>query len=565
MPLANEREELLATVEPSTIDHAMVEMRAAVGSHHVLVESDALARHSCDTIPWQRTCSAVVYPSSRDEVCAIVKIAAQHRLPVWTFSKGKNWGYGATMAAQNGAVILILERMNRILEINEDLAYAVIEPGVTYKQLADQLKSRAIKLWADCTDSTPEGSVLGNALDRGLGHTPHGDHFGNLCGLEVVLANGEVIQTGAAPPDSPTWHTFKWGTGPYLEGMFSQSNFGIVTRAGIWLMQEPEAFQAFFCEVEHEENLPAVLDSLRRLALAGALRGTAHLINDVLCLSMLMQFPHELRQGELCLSDDARRDLRSRHGITPWTLTSGLYGTVAQVQANRALIRRKLKPYGKLTFIDRRELARLEWLIRLAKRTQHLPYVSGVGRLLKNCLIGPAPMEVFELVRHVVPILQGIPSEFIVRFAYFKSRQGRPLSDVNPARDGCGLIWFAPVAPLTGTHVNRVLDLCRPVFREHGFDFSVSLIVVNPRSAVALMEIFYDKADPTETARARLLYEELCALTVRAGYQQYRTNVAYMHRLLDPVPQYQRLLDSMKRAVDPCATLAPGRYGIGSM
>jgi|HubBroStandDraft_6_1064221.scaffolds.fasta_scaffold49461_2 4-cresol dehydrogenase (hydroxylating) len=564
MPLANEREELIANIKPSSFDQAMVEMRAAVGSDHVLVDNEALARYSRDTIPWQRTCSVVVYPSSRDEICAIVKIAAQHRLPVWTFSKGKNWGYGATMAAQNGAVILILERMNRILEVNEDLAYAVIEPGVTYKQLADHLKSRAIKLWADCTDSTPEGSVIGNALDRGLGHTAYGDHFGNLCGLEVVLANGEVIQTGAAPPDSPAWHTFKWGTGPYLEGLFSQSNFGIVTRAGIWLMPEPEAFEAFFCEIEHEEHLPAVVDSLRRLALAGAVRGTAHLINDVLCLSMLMQYPHELREGQPCLSDDARRELRSRQGITPWSLTSGLYGTVAQVQANRALIRRELKPYGTLTFIDRRELARLEQLIGLVKRTQQLPFASGLGRLLKNGLIGRAPLEVFELVRHMVPILQGVPTEFIVRFAYFKSRQDRPQSDVNPARDGCGLIWFTSVVPLTGSHVNRVLDLCRPLFREHGFDFSVSLIAVNPRSAKLLMQIFYDKADSTETARAGGLYEDLCESTVRAGYQQYRANVASMHRLLEPVPEYQRLLDSLKRAVDPCGTLAPGRYGIGS-
>jgi 4-cresol dehydrogenase (hydroxylating) len=438
----------------------------------------------------------------------------------------------------------------------------VIEPGVTYKQLADHLKSRAIKLWADCTDSTPEGSVLGNALDRGLGHTPYGDHFGNLCGLEVVLANGEVIQTGAAPPDSPAWHTFKWGTGPYLEGLFSQSNFGIVTRAGIWLMPEPEAFQVFVCEVKHEESVPAVLDSMRRLAFAGALRGTAHLINDVLCLSMLMQFPYESHQGQPCLSDDARRDLRRRHGICPWTLTSGLYGTVAQVTANRALIRRELKPYGEISFACRRELASLEWRIRLINRTQHIPFA---GRLLKNCLIGREPMEVLELVRHAASILQGVPSEFVVRFAYFKHRQSRPSSDVNPARDGCGLIWFAPVAPLTGSHVSHVLDLCRPVFREHGFDFSVSVIVVNPRSAVLLMEIFYDKADPTETARARALYDDLFGLTVRAGYQQYRTNVANMHRLLEPVPQYQHLLDSMKRAVDPYGTLAPGRYGVGSV
>ena len=199
MPLANEREELIANAKPSTFDQAMVEMRAAVGSDNVLLESEALARYSCDTIPWQRTCSAVVYPSSRDEVCAIVKIAAQHQLPLWTFSKGKNWGYGASMAAQNGAVILPLERMNRILEVNKDLAYAVIEPGVTYKQLADHLKSRAIKLWADCTDSTPEGSVLGNALDHGLGHTPYGAGPHALWGpfREPLRSGGGACQRGS--------------------------------------------------------------------------------------------------------------------------------------------------------------------------------------------------------------------------------------------------------------------------------------------------------------------------------------------------------------------------------
>ncbi len=551
-------------VRPVAFDQAVAEMAAAIGPDHVLPGREATGRHSRDTIPWQWTCSAVVYPGSRDEVCAIVRIATKHGLPVWTFSKGRNWGYGATMAAEDGAIIVILERMNRILEVNEELAYAVIEPGVTYKQLSDHLKSRAIKLWADCTDSTPEGSVLGNALDRGLGHTPYGDHFGNLCGLEVVLANGDVIQTGGAPPEAPAWHTFKWGTGPYLEGLFSQSNFGVVTRAGIWLMPEPETFQAFFCEIEREENLPAVVDCLRRLAMAGALRGTAHLINDILFSAMVMPYPHELREGQPCLSEDARRGLRIRLGITPWTLSSGLYGTAAQVRANRALIRKELRPYGKLIFVTRRDLAMLEWLSRLVKRMGHTRYLSGLAGLLKNWLIGRAPMEVFELIPSAVSILQGVPSEFIVRFAYFKSRQGRPRSDIDPARDGCGLIWFAPIFPLTGSHVNRLLDLCRPAFRDHGIDFSASVIVLNPRSAVALMEIFYDKADSAETGRARALYEQLCELTVRAGYQQYRTNVAYMNRILEAVPQYRHLLDSMKRALDPSSTLAPGRYGLGS-
>jgi len=111
--------------------------------------------------------------------------------------------------------------------------------------------------------------------------------------------------------------------------------------------------------------------------------------------------------------------------------------------------------------------------------------------------------------------------------------------------------------------VNRLFDLCRPAFREHGIDFSVSLIVVNARSAVALMEIFYDKADDAETARAKALFENLCELTMSAGYQLYRTNVGCMRHVLEAVPQYQHLVDAMKKAVGPSGILAPGRYGIG--
>src|ERR1019366_4976386 len=233
---------------------AIDRIKAAVGEANVRDSPTEVEGHSRDTSCWRKVCAAVVYPATAQEVARVLRIASECKMPVWPFSKGKNWGYGAAQGLHEGALILMLDRMNRIVEVNEDLAYAVIEPGVTQKQLNDYLKERKSKLWADCTDSTTAGSVIGNALERGVGYTPYWDHFAHLCGLEAVVASGEIIRPGGGAENSSTWHTYKWGTGPYVEGLFSQSNFGVVTQAGVWLMPEPEAFGCFICEVDDERN-----------------------------------------------------------------------------------------------------------------------------------------------------------------------------------------------------------------------------------------------------------------------------------------------------------------------
>jgi 4-cresol dehydrogenase (hydroxylating) len=542
---------------------ALARLRHIVGADHVRTDSDVLARYSRDTIPGQRTCAAVVWPGSSQEVAEVVRVAARFRLPVWPFSKGRNWGYGGTMAAHDGAIILMLERLNRILEVNEELAYAVIEPGVTQRQLNNHLKEHGVKLWADCTDSTPEGSVLGNALERGLGYTPYGDHFGHLCGLEVVLPNGETIRTGGAPAHAPTWHTYKWGTGPYVEGLFSQSNLGVVIKAGIWLMPEPESFNGYFLDVHCDRDLPELIDAVRQLALQNVVHSNVHLVNDFLFLTLLTQYPRDRLGGQSYLSDEARAALRRKFGIAPWTLVGGLYGPRAQVRANRSLLERALARYGRLTFLDDRRLDRLRRLTHWCRRTQSIPGIGWLSRRIKNWLLSPAPLEVMEAVPHVYDILKGIPGEFIVSCAYAKCRRGRPRTDIHPARDGCGLMWFAPVVPLTGTHANRVLQLCQPLFARHGFDFSASFIMVNPRSAVALLEILYDKNNLAEERHAQNLYEELTEAMLRLGYPQYRTSVAYMDRILDGNTGCQELADTIKAALDPDHILAPGRYGVG--
>jgi 4-cresol dehydrogenase (hydroxylating) len=537
---------------------AINQIKATVGEAHVLDNPKEVENHSRDTSCWQKLCAAVVYPGSVEEIAQVLRIATEFKLPVWAYSKGKNWGYGATQGLHAGALILILERMNRIIEVNEELAYAVIEPGVTQKQLNDYLKNHQIKLWTDCTDSTTQGSVVGNALERGVGYTPYWDHFEHLCGLEVILADGQIVRTGAGPENSLTWHTYKWGSGPYIEGLFSQSNFGIVTKAGIWLMPEPEAFGCFICELEDEHNLPNAVDSIRRLALHRVLQSNVHMVNDIMFMAQMMQYPSEMLDGGTYLSDRARKKLRTRLKIASWTISGGIYGTREQVRVSKRRIKKELSRWGKLTFLNDRSFKLTQWLVALWKKHSHSVFLSALLRTITG-----ASLEKLQVIPHIYPILKGVPGDYIVGFAYFKGNQPRPTTNINPARDGAGLIWLAVIVPLTGKHTSELECLCAPIFHKHGLDWSCTFITVNPRSALGLLEIFYNKENPGECTRAAALYEELAAETLRNGYQQYRTSIAYGEHIMAAAPELQRMLDSMKAAVDPHNIIAPGRYGLG--
>ena len=143
-------------------------------------------------------------------------------------------------------MVVDLSRMNRILECNAELGYVVVEPGVSQQQLYDHVRQAAPGYWVDCTGAGPDASIVGNAVERGFGHTPYGDHVRTSCGMEVVLANGEVLRTGFGHyAGARTAQVYPYGVGPVLDGLFTQSNFGIVTRLGVWLYPKPEAFRFF--------------------------------------------------------------------------------------------------------------------------------------------------------------------------------------------------------------------------------------------------------------------------------------------------------------------------------
>ena len=531
-------------------------MRAVVGDAHVSTEAADLDRAGKATIPDPKRPAAIVLPASASEVAAILRICAQHRLPVWPVSTGRNWGYGSATAVQEGSVLLRLARMDRILEVSDRLAYAVIEPGVTYRQLRSHLDANHPGLWCDTTDGPPEGSVIGNALDRGLGVTHYGDHFATLCGMEVVLPTGEIVRTGGGPEGCKTWRTHKWGVGPYVEGLFSQSNLGVVTQAGVWLMPKPEAFASFTFDLAREEDLPRLVDIVRDLALRNILTSAVHLVNDICALSVLAQYPAHLVTKHSRLPNEVLAQMRAQYLVPSWSFGGGIQGTAEQVRVVKKELRKRIAPLGRLLFVDD-SMARLAGRVNAAARSGVFakPLEWAVRRYAGKSL------EMLAAGPHIHAVLKGIPSDFFVRHAYFKSPAPKP-DRADPDRDDIGLIWFAPIAPMTGENVSEVLAICRPLFERFEFDFYAALLVQNARSMIVLTSIFFCKDDPRQTENARSLYEALNDTTSRAGYQTYRMGVGSMARLARTAPEFVAFTRALKRAADPDGILAPGKYGM---
>src|ERR1044071_8003375 len=205
-------------VSTADFNRAIAAWKQTVGADWVFTAPEDVALYRDAYSPYwgepeERVASGAVAPASVEQVQAVVRTANQYSVPLYTISTGRNLAYGGSAPVHSGSVVLDLKRMNKVLDVNEEQAYALVEPGVSYFDLYRRIRDRKLKLWIDCPDPG-WGSVIGNALDHGAGRTPlpYRDHFGAHCGMEVVLANGQVVRTGmGAIPGSKLWQQTKYG------------------------------------------------------------------------------------------------------------------------------------------------------------------------------------------------------------------------------------------------------------------------------------------------------------------------------------------------------------------
>jgi 4-cresol dehydrogenase (hydroxylating) flavoprotein subunit len=527
----------------SHYNNALTAWSAALGPENVVTGEPSLRAAETATFASTHRIPAIIRPGNRQEVQECLRIATRFATPVYPISSGRNWGYGSRIPPADGCVLMDLGRMDRIVDFNEALAYVTVEPGVTQAQLYAFLEERGSKLWMDATGSSPQCSLIGNAVERGFGHTPYGDHFAHACGLEVVLPTGDVVETGFARfPSARAAPLYHWGVGPSLDGLFSQSNYGIVTRMTVWLMPRPEYFQAYYFRCQEAGQLKTTIDALRPLRLDGTIRSASHIANDYKVVAALRQYPWLETGGRTPLGGTMMAQFRKDLKIGAWNGSGALYGTKRQVKEARRLLRKALQGSAQhLQFLDDRTLQLASWFAK--------PYQLISGWNLERTL---------AVLKPVYGLMKGIPTEHTLASTYWRKSFAPPVA-MDPDRDGCGLLWCSPVAPNDGAAASHLTALISEHVLAHGFEPAISLTMISGRALACIISLAYDRDIPGEDERAMACYRHLLRILAQCGYYSYRLPVGMMSAMSEP-GAYTNLLDGIKHALDPSGILAPGRY-----
>lgn len=231
---------MTATVAPARAEvaSAIDELRAALGDEHVLTTEAERRWHAVDFTDAEVPLPvAVARPSSTSEVVEVVRIARTADLALVARGGGMSYTLAHTPSRPD-TIVLDLRRMDRIVEVNADDRYVTVEPGVTWAQLIGELEGTGMSLVFGGTLSGLHATVGGTLSQNSTG-VGRGFLSDRLLGLEVVLGDGRVLETGSGAATGTAPFTNHWG--PDLGALFTSDSgaLGIKTRATLLLDPAP--------------------------------------------------------------------------------------------------------------------------------------------------------------------------------------------------------------------------------------------------------------------------------------------------------------------------------------
>lgn len=482
----------------------------------------------------------VFKPNNIEELQALVvhlnKVEQQYML----VSVGKNWAYGDSTAGKENICLISLEKMNRIIEVNDKLGYAIIEPGVTQRQLYDYLLKHNISLKLDVTGAGEDTSIVGNILERGFGHTRYGNRSAQISDMQILTSEAELIDLSwqhfeKSPMQNLMLNTF----GPELSALFIQSDFAIVTRMSILLQKKPEHSIYYFLRMSSKFSLATLLNQLTHLKQQNLIHSHVHTGNVWRAVSASTNFDNLGTDPHLI----SEQSLAKKFSVGVWSSAGVIEGNKELVKAQARIIKKEFKNMNILIFSQ----SDIDWINRLYAWFKKIVRVKKMDNLIQN-------------LNNVSNLLNGIPSSYALKGAMWKLSE----SEIDIKKDLRTLhakqFCLSPMFPANGEIIEKHLQEMSKIIYSYQFEPMITLTLISERSYVAVINVDF-KNDLQEMSRAEVCHKDLVRYMLNNNLYPYRLNKESASDFWEQQnPKYRELLRKIKKALDPKALIHNSRY-----
>ncbi|WP_019027142.1 FAD-binding protein [Colwellia piezophila] len=512
----------------------------------------------------QRSLLAIITLSQVSEIKVLLDLANQCAtdeelaFSLYPISTGNNWGYGTSQPAGLSKTIILLDlgNLTNISHFDSELGLVTIEPGVTQQQLSDYLIAHNHHYMVPVTGAGPSCSILSNALERGYGITPYTDHFSAVTSIQGFWGNGTPYQSAVNELDASEEKfvdkTFKWGLGPYLEGLFTQSNLGIVSQMTIRLAKVKPDFTSFFIQMDDDGLLEKVVPLIRQvLQDYEGIVGSINLMDQRRLLSMFAKNPNGYDAHKVMLNKDINvlaKDLKA----PCWTVVGSIYGSRRVVKAVKKEINDIFKQLP-----CKRVYSNSPAIFIANKLIKHLPtpLINRIPTLSKIA-------EQLDSFNKGKEIMLGKPNKVALKLAYWRHKDAESFdkNTLSPGKDGCGLLWYAPLIIMKAKKMREFVEFIRETCPRFNIEPFITFTNLKHDCVDSTIPIVFDLSNPKAVNDAHNCLKALVEEGLKKGFVPYRLNIDQQQWLLNKDSDFWRTVNQLKMSLDPYNILSQGRY-----
>jgi 4-cresol dehydrogenase (hydroxylating) len=202
-------------------------------------------------------------------------------------------------------------------------------------------------------------------------------------------------------------------------------------------------------------------------------------------------------------------------------------------------------------------------VVRFASAFSQLPLTKPVAKLLRQFPFIDQQFERLETLQNGIQIMQGRPNEVAKKLSYWRNKavNFEQSLNKNPAEDGCGLLWYAPLIPMNKTEIKGFVEHVRNTCKRHNIDPMITFTNLSHDLIDSTIPILFDAHSADAVNQAQSCLNELVSEGLKLGYVPYRLNIEQQKQFMNSDLSVFRIMQSIYEKVDTKGVLQRGRYG----